>query len=496
MRAEISESRRAAGAIPNPIIRSDTAGLRGFVTIVGVGCAVLFVVIGLRYALNTYGDGSIFAYAVAVEDAWAFHWHNIAGRVFVYLVCVAPAEIYVHLTGDAAGGIVAYGLLFFAAPLVGLAATWAADRSPGQVLFGYACASTAVLCPLVFGFPTEMWVAHAVFWPALAVCHYARRGAGGYALVFALLAALMFTHGGGAVLAATILATLSLRGLRHPDFVRTAYVLMAIMPIWVGVHAAFPPDAYYSGVYLRAALHFFDATILTYGIMLLLFGALAGYAAAVLVLRRLNVAQAHLGAAVLAAAALAAYWLWFDRALDADHRYYLRTVLLIGTAALGALAGACAVEAEHRRTVPIPLLPNLLAALGRPEMVRAAAGAIAVVMLVHAVETAKFVRAWEDYKAAVRALAVGAASDPALGDARFVSSQRISADLNRMSWNSTTLFLSILVAPHFTPARLVVDPAANYFWLSCATAIASEEADRALPAASRGLVRVHACLHR
>jgi hypothetical protein len=119
-----------------------------------------------------------------------------------------------------------------------------------------------------------------------------------------------------------------------------------------------------------------------------------------------------------------------------------------------------------------------------------------LVMLVHAVETAKFVTAWTNYKTAVRALATGAASDPALGDANFVSSDRIGAELNRLSWPSTTHFLSVLVAPKFAPARLVVDPEANYFWLTCATAAANQEADRAIPVESRRLVRVHACLYR
>jgi hypothetical protein len=54
-------------------------------------------------------------------------------------------------------------------------------------------------------------------------------------------------------------------------------------------------------------------------------------------------------------------------------------------------------------------------------------------MLVHAVETAKFVAAWMNYQAAVRGLATGAASDPALGDPRFVSSQGVSAGLNRLA---------------------------------------------------------------
>ena len=53
-----------------------------------------------------------------------------------------------------------------------------------------------------------------------------------------------------------------------------------------------------------------------------------------------------------------------------------------------------------------------------------------------------------------------------------------------------------LIAPAFAPKRLVVDPRANYFWTSCATAAANELADRAIPVDSRLLVRMHACLRR
>ena len=54
--------------------------------------------------------------------------------------------------------------------------------------------STACVCPLVFGFPTEMGMAHSLFWPTLAVCHYGRGGLAGIALVFPMLLALVLTH--------------------------------------------------------------------------------------------------------------------------------------------------------------------------------------------------------------------------------------------------------------------------------------------------------------
>ena len=93
-------------------------------------------------------------------------------------------------------------------------------------------------------------------------------------------------------------------------------------------------------------------------------------------------------------------------------------------------------------------------------------------------------------------LASGTESDPALGDPAFVSSKRIPADLNRLAWNSTTPYLSVLVAPGMQPARLVVDPTTTYFWLSCETAKHSEEVSTALPVEARDLIRRYSCLHR
>ena len=105
---------------------SDSNVLRAVVVVAGLGWAAAFIAVGLGYDLQMYGDGAMFSYAVAVQDAWAIHWHNISGRLFVYLICFVPAEIVVEITRSAHSGIVVYGLLLFGAPLAGLAATWAA----------------------------------------------------------------------------------------------------------------------------------------------------------------------------------------------------------------------------------------------------------------------------------------------------------------------------------------------------------------------------------
>ena len=475
---------------------ADTRVLRRVAVIAGIASAILFVAVGVGYRLQMYGDGSLFSYAVAVEDVWAFHWHNISDRVSVYLFSLLPAEVYVGLTEDARGGIAIYGLLFYVAQALGLLAAFHADRSRGRIIFTYACCSTALLCPLVFGAPTEMWIAHALFWPALAVSLYAPIGLRGTLLVFAVLLALCLTHEGALILAGTVLLVVALRGRFDAVLARTAGALLVALSIWAAVKLVFPPDDYFEGVLVRAALNFFNGGLLTGDLIVLVFAALAAYAMVFLLLRMTIPGKAHFCAAAVVAVALATYWLRFDHALHTQNRYYMRTVLLVGTTGLGGLAGLYAIAAEGLLPRRIPLLPRLMQALATGAAVRAATGAMLVLMLIHIVETAKFVTAWTQYEAGIRALATGTASDPILGDRLFVSSARLDAGLQRLSWSSTTLYLSVLVAPNLVPQRLVIDPTGNYFWLSCDSATKNLAADRVVPAESRRLLQVYACLHR
>lgn len=485
-------ARRESDAAPSAGLRL----LRVLVIAAGLGWSVLFIVIGLAYELQMYGDGSLFSYAIAVDDAWAFHWRNISGRALVYLYAFAPSEAYVALTKDARGGIALYGFLFFAAQLLGLIATFAADRSKKRAIFVFACASTACLCPFVFGFPTEMWMAHALFWPALALCHHAKPGMAGGALLCAALLALVLTHEGAVVLAVAAVATLFLRGARNPRLLRAAGALGFALAVWTGVKASMPPDAYFGGVVPRAALNFVSLGNFENALFFKLFAALASYAAALCVLRAIAPEKAPAIAAAIVALGLIAHWRFFDPALHAENRYYVRTALLVGTPVFGALAAVSSLNAEDGLSLPMARFARWMKALGGCATRQAVVGAFLILSLAHIIETAKFVSAWDAYKEAVRALATGSASDPVLGDAHFVSSRRIGGGLERLSWSSTTHFLSVLLAPGFAPSRLVVDPDAGYFWLSCKTAAANEEANRVIPAESRRLIRVHACLHR
>jgi hypothetical protein len=475
-------------------VHSTQQSLRIVVIAAGIGVSVLFLVVGVCTELQMFGDGSIFSYAIAAQQAWPFHWHNISGRLFSYVFVHVPAETYVALTNDPRGGILAYGLLHFSSPLLGLLVTLAVDRTANRVIFAYACLSTACLCPLVFGVPTEMLMAHSVFWPALAVTLCAPANLRGAGAIFAALLALVFTHEGAVVLSIAILLAAFLRGWRERIFDLVLAAWFAAMLIWLITKLTIRPDEYIAGILIAAAFKFIDIRNLTDPVLLLLLATLAGYGIAFVLLRRVSPAKAHVYAAFGCVAVLAVYWLWFDTSLLAVARYRLRTALLVATPALGVLAALHAMRDEGRRT--FPFLAEAAGALEKRLDPRLIIGAVLLTMLIHAVETSKFIWAWLNYKTAVQMLAADTASEPILGDAHFVSSRRVDSGLNRLAWNSTTPYLSVLVAPGLQPARLVVDPDAGYFWLSCETATKSEYTGIAIPVESRRLVSRYACLHR
>jgi hypothetical protein len=349
------------------------------------------------------------------------------------------------------------------------------------MVFVYACGSTALLCPLVFGFPTEMWTAHALFWPTLALAHNPRHGPAAIIVLTVMMLALIFTHGGGVVLTVAIVVTVALHGLRHRLFLRAARILILTLAVWIAVRLAYPPDDYFADVLVRAAWGFFDPAIFEVNLVLLLIAVLACYSLLFFAISRLASREvALLATTTIIAMALLVYWLAFDHWVHASNRYYLRTLLVVITPIFGILATLHVMRSD--------LFTGKTAEYGL-------VGAFILVMMVHVVQTSKFVADWTLYKAAVKALATGTSADPELGDTRFVSSARINATLQPLSWFSTVEYLSVIIAD-FRPTRLVIDPAGNYFWLSCETATANVNATRAVPTEARDLIRIYSCLHR
>ena len=209
-------------------------------------------------------------------------------------------------------------------------------------------------------------------------------------------------------------------------------MLFVSIALWIIVKLVYPPDDYFADVLVRAGLHFFDSAIFQVNLVVLLFVVLGCYGLLFLALSRIMaVDTALLAALAVTAIALLIYWLQFDQWAHASNRYYLRTTLVVITPAFGVLSAVYAMRADGA-PVDCPRLLQIAKSLASVTVIRACTGAIILCTAIHVVQTAKFVTNWTAYKAAVRALALGSASDPALGDPRFVSSQRISPELNQL----------------------------------------------------------------
>src|SRR4051812_4177156 len=369
--------------------RLDDRSFRLLIVGTGLCWSVVFPVIALFYQLELYGDGAMFSYAVAVRDAWAFHWHNISGRTSVFLLTLLPAEALVRITNSPSAGIIAYGLLFYISPLMGLALTYAFDRSPGRIIFVYACGSTALLAPLIFGFPTEIWLAHAMFWPTLALSHYAKTTSSGALLVFTAWLLMAFTHEAALVLLLAIATTLAPRGLWSPAFVRAAINLMIVAILAAAAKIILPPDDYYAGAFLRAALHFFDLGIFRVEFVLILLAAIIAYGAILMLLSIWLPRWACIWALGILLGLLSIYWLHLDHSVHASSRYYLRTALVVVTPLLGMLAALAALTREG-------IVPNRLAGLRHTLILPlgvtlcAPVSIFHVMILIHTIETSKF----------------------------------------------------------------------------------------------------------
>jgi hypothetical protein len=468
---------------------NDVGNLRKLVVITGLASAFLFVAVGLGFRFQLYGDASIFSYAVAVQDSWAFHWHNISNRSAVYLYAHVPAEFYARLTGDAWCAIQIYAFLFYAAQLLGLALTYAFDCSKDRLIFVFGCASTALVAPLIFGAPTEMWLAHALFWPALAAAHCSSRRWIALA-VFATFLPLSFTHEGALMFIAAILVTVLLRRGEVTRFWHCLAATGAVLAVWIYVRVNLPPDPYTGKVLSTAAKNVFNIDVLLDRMLLLITTATCGFLLLLLALRRAKFIAPVYVSYFIVVVVLMAYWIFGDPELHADERYYLRTAVIVLTPAFAFLA-ICLAYTEQL----IPLakfayaIPRTLFALFGAQAI---AGSLLLVLLIHGAETARFADAWHDHLVLFQKMVTQSSRS------REVEIDAENPEYEELPWFSTLPYLSVLVAPDFKPARLAIDPRSDYFWTSCATATENvrKAGPNGIPVQSREMIRRYTCQHR
>lgn len=460
----------------------------------GLALAAVFPVLALVFDLAAFADGSAFSYAVATGIGWDFHWRQIANRITVYLLAYVPSEALGAAAGSARAAYVLYTIIFYSAPLAGLLATVWIDRTRGKV-FAMACAvCTLAVLPLILPFPSELVFSHALFFPALALANRE----GGWRVALALMivmCALLNTHEGAVILGALVVASTLLALPARLPLLRALAVFALALALWLAIRITLQPGEYTGSAIARAAMYFlmfenwgqravFWALFAAAGSFALAYaaGAMAG---------RHGIAIAALASVVAVAAAFAI----IDPPAHGAQRYGVRIVVLSLLALAAGVASLAHARSEGTGRWLLAFEPQWLGArLHR--LTAPALAALIVTFALHVTEEARFISAWRTYIADVRALAMGDASDPQLGDAAYVSTQRLPARRDEMWWNSTTLYLSIMLAPGFEPMRLVIDPTGGYFWLNCKAATQSRDQYSPMPRSTRALVATFACKNR
>lgn len=305
-----------------------------------------------------------------------------------------------------AAALPSMGHCSYSAPALGLVATWLVDRSPGNFLFATACASVACFCPIGLRISNGDVGRAFGFWPTLAACHYARWSIGGHALVAGGLTALMHTHGGGVVLAGVAIATTMMRcGAERRRFRRASVAALIEAALLAVTLTVFRPDEHIKHVIDRAAFNFIDPINFWTPIVGLIAYALTIHGVFTATFALCEVPKAGFKAGIVVLVVLSGYWAIFDQSLHAEYRYWLRTAFLYLTpgAAFIAIVGSLHASCELRSSA---LLSRLVALLGSPRVIEHVAWTLAVLTLIHAVETAKFVRGWSSYIRAVERLRV------------------------------------------------------------------------------------------
>jgi hypothetical protein len=139
-----------------------------------------------------HGDGSYFAYAIAVGEPWEFKWKELATRASTYVFTVVPtafsSEVF-GLSGEhiaAVNGLTFYGVQWIQYLIVVVLA-W--RQFPQLLLFPIL--QYGLSTGLGFGFPSEILLAPGFFW----ICLFALiRKPVPWPLLYMSFAGLLFSH--------------------------------------------------------------------------------------------------------------------------------------------------------------------------------------------------------------------------------------------------------------------------------------------------------------
>jgi hypothetical protein len=343
--------------------------------------AAVLPVIAVLYRVTAFADGSFFALSILTADPWSFGWVSYPSRITAFGLTILPPFTVGRITNDPALAVATYSAIMGALPLAGLLATQRLS-APGAPWPTLCAASTIVLAFNVAFFPTEMWLAHALVWPLVALA--ARPGAP-LAAVAILALATAFVHEAAIPLVGLALVHGALTA-RRPALLA---ILAAVLAVALLVKALAPiaNDEIARTVGQNALDFLSPGNFFTNGVVSVL-GAL-GLWAAVRVVYRPASARGEIMIVMGVCLAAAIQLLVWPGPPHVLRRYIARSLIFVGLAA--TLGAAIALQV-------LPGLATRIAAW-RDRHIQPLLAAAAVIILVsalgHLTETARFLGHWQ-----------------------------------------------------------------------------------------------------
>lgn len=343
--------------------------------------AAMLPVIAVIYRVTAFADGSFFVLSILTADPWNFGWVSYPSRITAFVLTILPPFAVGRLTGDPTLAVGTYSAIMGALPLAGLLATRFLS-TPGAPWPALCAASTIVLAFNVAFFPTEMWLAHAMIWPLLALA--ARPGAP-LAAISVLSLATAFVHEAAIPLVGLALVHGALAA-RRPALVA---VLAAVVAAAIVVKGLAPiANDEIARTVGQNALDFLSPGNVFTNVVVSVLMAIGLWLALRVALRPASArGEIVIVAAVcLVAAVQSVVWPGPPHVL---RRYIARSLIFVGLAA--TLGAAIALQV-------LPGLASRIAAW-RERHIQPLLAAAAVIVLVsafgHAAETARFLGHWQ-----------------------------------------------------------------------------------------------------
>lgn len=432
--------------------------------VLSAGLLAIGAVAGAVCGVMAFADGGYFVFGMATGDPWHLFWNNVPQRAAAYVITIAPLEWALDRgLLSVASLLPIYSAVFLGFPVACMAlAPLSLGREQRRLLI-YPALALAGIAPLLYGFPTEVWLMLGAFWVVLFTV-IGRARARARLAVFALsLPVLLFLHDLGILLSLVILGFVALRALLDREKRVTAGVMLGVaLPVlacwlWVKLYVPIPDPVFARQIAGNGAQMLDPRLMLKSGPLVAI--ALATLLVLGLAWRRVDRGRAAIAAVLLFAVMVAAGGYMLKPFIPGH--YTLRILVTGINLGLAGLAFMSDVSGTPR---PRPAYAGMS---GWTVLLATA------VIAQQAVMTGFFLRDWSTYRSTLGGLASAPARTPDL-DLADLGPALAGADartrrivLTQMNWGWPTLYQNYVLS-NFRPHRLFVHMRhANV--LSCAT---------------------------